>query len=76
MQQHWKNFQKAIGSQPFPSTSSEIGNTGFLDLKPRNTSTQAKYDAMSPTWGGVALSESKGVTDIYKPMNMPIKHQK
>ena len=71
MQKHWEGFQKALSTQPFPTTDNQVGNSGFLDLKPKNV--QAKYDAMSPQWGGVALSESKGVTDVFKYSFMPIK---
>lgn len=32
--------------------------TGLLEFRPRDPITQAKYDAMSPTWEGVASSEA------------------
>lgn len=32
--------------------------TGFLEFQPRDPVAQAKYSAMSPTWEGIASSES------------------
>lgn len=32
--------------------------TGFLEFRPRDAVNQAKYDAMSPSWEGVASSEA------------------
>jgi hypothetical protein len=32
--------------------------TGFLEFKPRDPVAQAKYDALSPTWEGVASSDA------------------
>lgn len=43
--------------------------TGFLQFRPRDPVTQAKYDALSPTWEGVAASESaiaRGLYDLDK----------
>lgn len=67
---HWQSYVSAIGgvskptsttstTQPFETTSSKIGVSGFLDLtpKPSNTQFQANYDAMSGTWQGVHASE-------------------
>lgn len=33
-------------------------SSGFLEFRPRDPVTQAKYDAMSDTWEGVASSEA------------------
>jgi hypothetical protein len=32
--------------------------SGFLQFRPRDTATQNKYDAMSPSWEGVASSDA------------------
>jgi hypothetical protein len=39
-----------------PSTAynaSTTTRTGFMEFKPRDMATQAKYDAVSPTWQGI-----------------------
>lgn len=69
LRDHWNDYVNAIGgstkpnsttSEPFPTTSTKIGVSGFLDLKPVSTSAQqfqANYDAMSGSWQGVHASE-------------------
>ena len=68
MKDHWSGYITALGKAPNPSstntipfenTSTTIGVSGFLDLKPVNTNNQfqAKYDAMSGSWEGVAASD-------------------
>jgi hypothetical protein len=66
MKTHWSGFLTALGktsvptssnSVPFETSSSKIGVSGFLDLKPANPAFQARYDAMSGSWEGVAASE-------------------
>ena len=65
---HWEQYLKGIGatikptstSSVFENTSTKIGVSGFLDLKPVSTSAQqfqARYDAMSGSWEGVSASE-------------------
>jgi hypothetical protein len=67
---HWEQYLKGIGATvkptstssviPFENTSTKIGVSGFLDLKPVSTSAQqfqARYDAMSGSWQGVSASE-------------------
>jgi hypothetical protein len=47
----------------------ETTPTGFLQFRPRDPVTQAKYSAMSPTWHGVEASESaisQGLYDLDK----------
>lgn len=39
--------------------------TGFLEFRPRDPVTQAKYDAMSKTWEGVASSEKAVAAGLY-----------
>ena len=69
MKDHWSGYITALGKAPSPTstntipfenTSTIIGVSGFLDLKPISTNSsqfQAKYDAMSGTWEGVAASD-------------------
>ena len=66
---HWEQYLKGIGATlkpkstssviPFDNTSTKIGVSGFLDLKPKpsNDEFQARYDAMSGSWEGVSASE-------------------
>lgn len=67
---HWEQYLVGLGKStkptstssvtPFDNTSSKIGVSGFLDLKPVSTSAQqfqARYDAMSGSWEGVSASE-------------------
>lgn len=66
---HWEQYLKGIGATIKPTstssistenTSTKIGVSGFLDLKPVSTSAQqfqARYDAMSGSWEGVSASE-------------------
>lgn len=66
---HWEQYLKGIGATlkptstssviPFENTSTKIGVSGFLDLKPvpSNNEFQARYDAMSGSWEGVSASE-------------------
>jgi hypothetical protein len=78
---HWSGFLNALAKNPMPhgsnslafdTTSSKIGVSGFLDIKPSNPSFQAKYDAMSASWEGVDASEkatlkTKVVTTDFMP---------
>jgi hypothetical protein len=69
MNDHWSGYITALGKAPnptststipFENTSTTIGVSGFLDLKPVSTNStqfQAKYDAMSGSWEGVAASD-------------------
>lgn len=87
---HWEQYLKGIGATikpvsttsvvpTFETSSSKIGVSGFLDLKPVSTSAtqfQTKYDAMSGSWEGVSASEKavlKSRTD--KTEFMPIHSQ-
>lgn len=40
--------------------------TGFMEFRPRDPVTQAKYDAMSPTWEGVDSSIKAVEQGLYK----------
>ena len=73
---HWNQYLNAIGgrpmptstnSEPFPTSSSKIGVSGFLDLKPTKPEIQARYDAMQPTWGGIEATNKAIFThDMFK----------
>lgn len=55
------NVAYAPGKQTTP--------TGFLEFRPRDPVTQAKYDALSKTWQGVEASDAaiaKGLYDLDK----------
>ena len=62
---HWSGYINAIGKMnptssttiPFETSSSKIGVSGFLDLKPKEDNVQQKYDAMAGSWEGVDASE-------------------
>jgi hypothetical protein len=75
MKTHWSGFLTALGktnapassnSASFETSSSKIGVSGFLDLKPANPTFQARYDAMSGSWEGVSASEKA----VLKPKNI------
>jgi hypothetical protein len=68
MKNHWNGYLNAVGktstpsstnSIPFQTSSTKIGVSGFLDVKPTSTSAQfqPRYDAMAGSWEGVAASE-------------------
>ena len=64
----WSGYLNAVGktstpsstnSIPFQTSSTKIGVSGFLDVKPTSTSAQfqPRYDAMAGSWEGVSASE-------------------
>jgi hypothetical protein len=68
MQNHWQGYITALSATPIPSSSHPaVGtfkpsdDTGFLNLNPKNSEVQARYDAMSPSWEGVTASVKSGV---------------
>ena len=48
---HYEQYTRALANQSQPPT-------GFMEFQVRDPKTQAKYDAMSPTWEGVASSDA------------------
>jgi hypothetical protein len=61
---HFQQYQEALGCRPIrpsPYVKSNAGqntiHTGFLEFKPRDEATQARFDAMSDQWEGVNASE-------------------
>jgi len=58
-------YQESLGCRPIrpaPYVKSVAGQnttpTGFLEFKPRDSATQARFDAMSDHWEGVNASEA------------------
>ena len=69
MESQWLQYQQSVGGfdlpasttkpvVPYQTSSSDVGVSGFQDLKPANPEIQARYDAMSPNWNGITGSES------------------
>ena len=56
----FRDYKDYVVSEPAkPSTAYNATSTiptGFMEFKPRDMVTQTKYDAMSPSWQGVASS--------------------
>jgi hypothetical protein len=56
----FRDYKDYVVSEPGkPSSAYNAATTtptGFLEFKPRDMETQTKYDAMSPSWQGVASS--------------------
>lgn len=70
MKAHWDGYLKALDKSPQPTStnsapletsSSAIGVSGFLDLKPKQPEIQARYDAMSGSWEGISASEQNAL---------------
>jgi hypothetical protein len=84
---HFQQYQEALGCRPIrpsPYVKSNAGqntiHTGFLEFKPRDEATQARFDAMSDHWEGVNASEEavkQGVfvEDSAQPANLREKKQ-
>lgn len=60
----FQQYQEALGCRPIrpsPYVKSNAGQnttpTGFLEFKPRDEATQARFDATSDQWEGVNASE-------------------
>jgi hypothetical protein len=60
----FQQYQEALGCQPIrpsPYVESIAGKnttpTGFLEFKPRDAATQARFDALSDQWEGAKASE-------------------
>jgi hypothetical protein len=81
MQKHWSGFLNAVSSKqipqtskvaPYPTTDSNTGTSGFLDVMPRNVNVQAKYDAMSGSWAGVDASNKAVSQGLFKSEAAPV----
>jgi len=83
MEQHWTGYLNALGNKNqipnssltsedlYLTSSSKIGVSGFLDLKPQQPKIQAKYDAMSGSWEGVQASEAATKNGVFKADSLP-----
>jgi hypothetical protein len=68
----FQEYQEALGCppvRPAPYVESIAGknttHTGFLEFKPRDKETQARFDAMSDQWEGVNASENAVKRGLY-----------
>jgi membrane peptidoglycan carboxypeptidase len=86
MDAQWSNFQKGMEAYqlpastmkpvvPYQTSSSDIGVSGFQDLKPANPDIQAQYDAMSPNWNGITGSNPSVYRSIATSENAPANLQ-
>lgn len=58
---HYGEYAVATGNNIRPSSSynaASTTSTGFLEFKPRDMTTQRKYDAMSPAWEGIESTDA------------------
>jgi len=83
MEKSWQGYVSALGTNkppkttidtgiPYPTTEGNTISTGFVQWKTPNPNIQAKYDAMSPSWGGIQASESAAATSVFKADYMPV----
>ena len=81
MDKHWSGYLNAVGGAPVPQTSmppayptsdSTPGTSGFFDLPVKKPEIQARYDAMSGSWGGVKASDAAIANGVFKAESMPI----
>jgi hypothetical protein len=73
MQNHWQGYITALSATPIPSSSHPAvatfkpsDDTGFLNLNPKNSEVQARYDAMSASWEGVNASNAAAKSGVFK----------
>ena len=81
MDQQWLKYNASLGdqtlpvstsAQPYQTSSSEIGVSGFHDLKPSNPEVQARYDAMSPNWNGITGANPSVYKSIATTESAPV----
>ena len=84
MDSNWKSYTDSVGKQTLPVCSNEptekyaatsddlTGKTGFQDLIPQKPDVQARYDAMSGSWEGVAPSNSAIIKGLFTSGPAPI----
>lgn len=79
MQKHWSGFLNAVSSKqipqasnvaPYPTTDSNTGNSGFLDVMSRKV--QSKYDPMSANWVGPDASNKALNNGNFKSESAPV----
>ena len=56
VQTHYQNYVNALGTVDHATKEGQRGP--FMEFKPRDPVSQAKYSAMSGTWEGVQSSET------------------
>ena len=85
MEKHWSGYLNALNKQfvpkssmnpqdLYPTTDSSIGVSGFLDLTPKQTAIQARYDAMSGSWEGVSASNAAVGKGVFSTDSMPLQN--
>ena len=83
MESSWTGYTKAVGEHDhpicatppiakYPATSGDKWWTGFQALIPANPDIQAKYDAMSATWEGVAPTNASVINGLFSSEAMPL----
>ena len=66
---NYQDYVNALDKKSIPSTSynaQTTTRTGFLEFKPRDAETQARFDALSATWEGPEASEEAVKQGLYK----------
>ncbi len=61
LSKHYGEYVVATAQEARPSSSYNAASTtptGFLEFKPRDMTTQRKYDAMSPAWEGIESTDA------------------
>ena len=68
----FKKYQDALGCREIrpsvyvePIATKNTTPTGFLEFKPRDSATQARFDAMSDQWEGVHASDAAVKQGLY-----------
>ena len=69
----YNEYIEALGCPPIrpavyvpPNPGKNTIPTGFLEFKPRDAETQARFDALSATWEGPEASEEAVKQGLYK----------
>ena len=84
MESNWTGYTQAVATQDHPicasppiakygATSGDKSWTGFQPLTPANPELQAKYDAMSGTWEGVAPTNAALINGLFSSEAMPVE---
>jgi hypothetical protein len=63
---HYTDYTQSLEKNTAPGGAITTP-TGFLEFKPRDSVTQAKYDAMQPSWQGAKESEAAIAKGSYLP---------
>ena len=87
MDSQWLKYQQSVREfdvpisttkpvVPYQTSSSDVGVTGFQDLKPANPELQARYDAMSPNWNGITGADPSVYRSVATSENEPVNLQR